>query len=71
MSQAESTTSIRAPLLLIVEDDLILADAIHARFALAGYRTEQAADGLAGLARVQADSIDLVLLDLQPPGLGG
>lgn len=55
---------------IIEDDDAIrrgLADALDA----GGYRTVQAADGDAGLQLALAEPIELLLLDLMLPGVGG
>ncbi len=57
--------------ILVIEDE----DAVRALLAAAleneGYRVETAADGAAGLARLDAGGIDLVLLDLMLPDIDG
>ncbi|HZR98743.1 MAG TPA: response regulator [Chloroflexota bacterium] len=59
------------PVVLVVEDDEGIAELLQMLLEGAGYRTERAADGASGLARVQAGGLDLVLLDLMLPGLDG
>lgn len=56
---------------LVVEDDLALADILSFTLRRAGYETVLAHDGLEGLERWQADSPDLIILDLNLPKLDG
>ena len=57
--------------ILVVDDTAanvkLLADVLGAR----GYAVSTAASGKEALARVAADSPDLVLLDVVMPGIGG
>ena len=59
------------PIVLVVEDDRAMSRLLRRLLEDAGYTVEVAADGAAGLARLQAGGIDLVLLDLMLPGLDG
>jgi len=56
---------------LIVEDDRLLARIYWKKLLMAGYSTEIAPDGLAGLKMVGEFQPDLVLLDLMMPGMNG
>jgi DNA-binding response OmpR family regulator len=56
---------------LIVEDDPEISNLLRELLELEGYSVESAADGAAGLARVEAGGIDLLLLDLMLPKLDG
>lgn len=56
---------------LIVEDDLALADIVSFTLRRAGYETSVAHDGQAALDRWQAETPDLVILDLNLPKLDG
>ena len=56
---------------LIVDDDRALRFALAALLQEAGYRVEQAANGPDALACLQRESVDLVLLDVGLPGMGG
>ncbi len=57
--------------LVIVEDDLMLAEIYQTRMQLAGYTTHVANDGLTGLQLIQDVLPDLVLLDLMLPQMSG
>ncbi|MCD8234198.1 MAG: response regulator transcription factor [Cloacibacillus porcorum] len=57
--------------ILIIEDELAIAEVEKAYIEREGYEAEIAQDGLDGLAKFRADSFDLVLLDLMLPGMAG
>jgi DNA-binding response OmpR family regulator len=57
--------------LLLVEDDEAIAAAVREHLEAAGYRLHHAADGPAGLAALERQPWDLVLLDGVLPGLDG
>ena len=59
------------PVVLVVEDDLSIAEVLQATLETSGYTVECASDGAAGLARIEAGGVDLVLLDLLLPELDG
>jgi len=56
---------------LIVDDDLALADVVSFTMRRAGFETSVAHDGRAALERWQAESPDIVILDLNLPKLDG
>jgi DNA-binding response OmpR family regulator len=56
---------------LVVEDDLTVAEVVLAYLRRAGYEVEHAADGFAALDAAAAHRPDLVVLDLMLPGLDG
>jgi DNA-binding response OmpR family regulator len=56
---------------LIVEDDLALSDVLAFTLRHAGFETITAHNGLDGLALWQTEGPDLVVLDLNLPGLDG
>lgn len=56
--------------ILIVEDDARVAEALGAYLRQAGYTTERAADGAAGIAAVSSDT-EAVILDLGLPDMDG
>lgn len=57
--------------LLLVEDDLDLAEAIKMGIEDEGWRVEHAADGTTGFVRAASGEHDLVILDVRLPGLSG
>jgi two-component system phosphate regulon response regulator PhoB len=56
---------------LIIEDEKDLAELVAFNLEKEGFRSLIAGDGLMGLERAQADSPDLILLDLMLPGMSG
>ncbi len=59
------------PRALIVEDDASLARVLTFTLKDRGYAVDHVGDGAAGAARLLAEAFDLVLLDLNLPGLPG
>lgn len=59
------------PVILVVEDDEKIAFMLQTLLELEGYSAEIATDGLAGLERIEAGGVDLVLLDIRLPGMDG
>jgi DNA-binding response OmpR family regulator len=57
--------------LLVVEDDEAIAQGLVFNLERKGYAVEVSGDGLDALARLQAGSFDLVLLDVRLPGADG
>jgi len=57
--------------ILVVEDDVDLAESIRFNLEREGYRTAHAADGNAALAAVRRDAPDLILLDRMLPMVSG
>ncbi|MEO8065722.1 MAG: response regulator [Candidatus Doudnabacteria bacterium] len=56
---------------LIVEDDLLLADVMANRFRLEGFDVAVAADGKDALRRIAEEHYDVMLLDLMMPLFNG
>lgn len=57
--------------IVLVEDDVMLAEIYQTRLQLAGYTCLVANDGLSGLLMIQKELPDLALLDLMLPQLSG
>ena len=57
--------------ILIVEDDPDICDLIEIHLNDIGYQLDRAADGEAGLSRIEQNSYALVILDLMLPKLDG
>ncbi|MBI4907351.1 MAG: response regulator [Acidobacteria bacterium] len=57
--------------LLVVDDDADLRDVIARRLRRAGFHVETAVDGKDALSMVRQSAYDLILLDLNMPGLTG
>jgi two-component system, OmpR family, response regulator MprA len=57
--------------ILIVEDEVEIADYLRRGLAFEGFAVEVAGDGLAALAAARERPPDVVVLDLMLPGLGG
>ncbi|MFN9261113.1 response regulator [Microcystis sp.] len=61
-----------SPLVLIVDDSLIVREMLMISLVKAGYRIEQAQDGLEAWEKLQAGlACDLILCDIQMPRLNG
>lgn len=56
---------------LVVDDNQDIADCLETLLTLAGYRVRLAADGKAGLAALGDRLPDVVILDVEMPGLDG
>jgi DNA-binding response OmpR family regulator len=56
---------------LIVEDEASIREIVRFHLSLAGFATEEVADGRAALERVRTDRFDLVVLDVMLPGVDG
>jgi DNA-binding response OmpR family regulator len=57
--------------ILVVEDNLDLAELVRMHLRDAGYAVEPCSDGRSALQRLQAEPFDLVILDLMLPGMDG
>jgi diguanylate cyclase (GGDEF)-like protein/PAS domain S-box-containing protein len=57
--------------LLVVDDNEANRDVLSRRLTLKGYDVTVAADGAEALAQVQSGSYDLLLLDVEMPGISG
>src|SRR5262245_43616092 len=56
---------------LLIDDDIRLAELPTEYFAQHGVEIMHAADGRAGLTRIEQEGFDVILLDLTMPGLDG
>ena len=63
--------SSRAASILIVDDDANLRQNIHFILEKGGMKSAMASSGEEGLQRLRTTAFDLVLLDVQMPGMGG
>ena len=61
----------QVPRVLVVDDDVTVADVVLAYLMAAGFEAEHAADGLEALAVAAQRPPDAVVLDLMLPGLDG
>ena len=68
---AIADTSAPASRILVVDDNAANRDLLSRRLQREGYRVTSAIDGADALARIAAESFDLVLLDLMMPGISG
>lgn len=59
------------PEVLIVDDEWAVSRAIAARLEASGFTTRLAANGLEGLAAVEASHPDAIVLDLRMPDIDG
>lgn len=57
--------------LLIIEDEKQLCEALSKNLRSLGYEADACADGAEGLAQAQVERYDLILLDLNLPGMDG
>ncbi len=69
-NQANGQTSGRE-LILVVEDEPTIADAVASRLRSEGYQVEIAVDGPSAVDRCAALAPDLIVLDLNLPGFDG
>lgn len=57
--------------ILLVEDEQMLADMYKAKFTMENYETVTASNGIEGLAAARAHKPDLILLDIIMPKMDG
>jgi DNA-binding response OmpR family regulator len=57
--------------ILIIEDELILAEALKERLKNKGYLVETVYDGESGLEKIRKSKPDLLILDILLPGING
>lgn len=56
---------------LIIEDEIVTAEAVKEALALENISADIASDGKSGLEKFVSHNYDLILLDLKMPGLSG
>jgi CheY-like chemotaxis protein len=59
------------PAILVVDDDRIILESLAAALLDAGYTVRLAADGVSALAELRDFKPDVLLSDLNMPGMGG
>jgi len=59
------------PRILIVDDQAAVRDELAYALEFNGFRTVQAADGMAALAALEEGDVDVMLLDIKLPGMDG
>jgi len=57
--------------ILVIDDEESIRDSCQKTLSRSGNRVEVAEDGLSGLAMLEKESFDLVILDLKMPGMSG
>ena len=60
-----------SPTILVVEDDAALREAITDTLELANYQCLHADNGESALLKLKKNSVDLVVSDVQMPGMNG
>src|SRR5204863_8802927 len=71
MTAAKSTDRSPPPVILIVEDDEAVREALRETLVEEGFAAVTAEGGTEGLALMESARPDLVLLDLMMPGVSG
>ncbi len=59
------------PLILVVEDEVVLADGIARGLGQEGFRVEVVHDGLGGMERGRSEEVDAIVLDIMLPAMNG
>lgn len=57
--------------ILIIEDEIILAEALKEKLTNVGYEVEAVYDGESGLEKIRIKKPDLLILDILLPGING
>jgi DNA-binding NtrC family response regulator len=63
--------AVKDTIILIVDDEELMRDACRRALATQGYRVATAHDGLSGMNKAREINPDLILVDLQMPGMSG
>lgn len=71
MASAPANTTSLTRRALIVEDESSIREIVRLHLSLAGFATDEVADGHAALHRLRTDRFDLVVLDVMLPGVDG
>lgn len=71
IAQAQAASPIKQPAILIVEDEVFLANLLSLRFKKEGFLVVQAFDGMEALKKLEQERPDIVLLDLILPQKNG
>jgi DNA-binding response OmpR family regulator len=71
MSASDPARSGERQLVLVVEDEPTLADAVMARFTAAGFDTVHAGDGPSAVLAAREHRPDVIVLDVMLPGFDG
>ena len=59
------------PRVLLVDDEVDFLDSLHQRLELRGMEALKASSGHEALARIEAEEVDVVVLDVRMPGMDG
>jgi excisionase family DNA binding protein len=71
LAGSRGATSRGTPLVLIVDDDERLREYVRVNLEMDGYEVREAGNAKDGLAAVEEESPDLILLDVMMPGMDG
>src|SRR5690348_3457027 len=71
MTSRSEDSSNAMPFAIIVEDDRDIVALFRQVLDIAGYHTEIVLDGIEAIQRIEMSLPDIVLLDLQLPGMSG
>jgi excisionase family DNA binding protein len=71
LSGSRSVPSRGTPLVLVVDDDARLREFVRVNLEMDGYEVREAADAAEGLAALEQEPPDLILLDVMMPGMDG
>jgi two-component system KDP operon response regulator KdpE len=66
-----TSATTNAAKILLVDDDPLIRRAMRTTLVSAGYGVLEATTGEEALERIHAERVDVVLLDLRMPGMGG